>query len=639
MSKSKRLAQYLLALIGGVLLFLSSCSKEDVTSGTPVVITFKVTEITQFTAVSGGDVTDDGGVAIVERGVCWSNTGTPTVEDSKTSNGGGKGKYESSISGLEPNTSYNLRAYATNENGTSYGNVVSFTTREIEETVDLATITLKDVVDITQNSVIVNSEISDDGGDDIITRGVCWGENEEPTIQDNKTEDGNDVGSYSSEITSLKPNTKYYVRAYATNSAGVNYSEASSFTTKEANLPTVSTNEVTDITAVSAISGGEVSDDGGDEIIARGVSWSKNDNPTIDDNKTEDGNEVGVFTSEITELEPHTTYYVSAYATNSAGTAYGDVVSFKSDGPDAPTVTTKAVTDITKTTATSGGDIVSDGGAEITALGVCWSKDDKPTIENNKTEDTEESGTYTSEITGLELNTVYYVRAYATNSTGTSYGEVVSFTTSNAITVPVGNLLFPGANFEDWDLFVSNSHIDPNHSEYFKESGFFAQSAAGEGYEGSKALYINGFLPPGSTVGTNPLMYLSKVYDGFSLEGKSKIVFYMKGTSTRSITFRLYKPNGVARYKFLLGSIDSSKDEVIIPISEGNSPETSPGNNQVGSINTGGKWIKVTLDISNLPHGVSEIEGQDLFGIRIGSATNAAGNYRYDLLLDNFTIE
>ena len=96
-----------------------------------------------------------------------------------------------------------------------------------------------------------------------------------------------------------------------------------------------------------------------------------------------------------------------------------------------PTVTTTAVSDITATTATSGGNITSDGGAEITARGVCWSTSANPTTANSKTTEDTGTGSFTSSITGLTLNTKYYVKAYAMNSVGTSYGDEVTFTTLN----------------------------------------------------------------------------------------------------------------------------------------------------------------------------------------------------------------
>lgn len=91
---------------------------------------------------------------------------------------------------------------------------------------------------------------------------------------------------------------------------------------------------------------------------------------------------------------------------------------------------TAAVTSITATTATSGGTVGADGGASVSARGVCWSTTTNPTIANSKTTDGTGTGTFTSAITGLTSGTTYYVRSYATNSVGTTYGTEVIFTTN-----------------------------------------------------------------------------------------------------------------------------------------------------------------------------------------------------------------
>lgn len=86
----------------------------------------------------------------------------------------------------------------------------------------------------------------------------------------------------------------------------------------------ITTDEVTSITPTCAVSGGEITYDGGKTITAYGVCWATKDTPTVSDNKTEDGDGIGKFTSTLTNLEPGTTYYVRAYATNSIGTSYGE---------------------------------------------------------------------------------------------------------------------------------------------------------------------------------------------------------------------------------------------------------------------------------------------------------------------------
>lgn len=206
-------------------------------------------------------------------------------------------------------------------------------------------------------------------------------------------------------------------------------------------LPTLVTTAATSITSSSAASGGNINADGGAAVTARGICWSTLHNPDITGNHTTDGTGTGAFASNIATLTASTTYYARAYATNSAGTAYGNEISFNTtNAPTAlPTVTTAAITLITATTASGGGNVTADGGAVVTARGICWGTVTNPVVTGNHTTDGSGTGVFVSALTALSPNTVYYVRAYATNNVGTAYGSEVSFTSS---TVAVTSKLF-----------------------------------------------------------------------------------------------------------------------------------------------------------------------------------------------------
>jgi uncharacterized protein (TIGR02145 family) len=184
---------------------------------------------------------------------------------------------------------------------------------------------------VTLFSAISGGTISSDGGDNITAKGVVWNNAPSPTTSlSSKTSEGSGNGSFSSSVANLAPATTYYIRAYASNSTGTSYGNEISFSTKAIVLPTISTLAVSDISVNSAISGGNISVDGGGPITARGVVWDTAKNPTISlATKTVSGTGIGNFSSTIENLEPETTYYTKAYATNSAGTAYGDEVEFK----------------------------------------------------------------------------------------------------------------------------------------------------------------------------------------------------------------------------------------------------------------------------------------------------------------------
>jgi uncharacterized protein (TIGR02145 family) len=295
---------------------------------------------------------------------------------------------------------------------------------------DLPTVTTSNVSAITQTSVVSGGNVTDNGGEEVTARGVCWSTTEKPTISPtNKTSNGTGNGAFTGSIIGLTPKTKYYVRAYATNSEGTGYGNEVSFTTNPLLVPTLTTTTITSVTATTAVSGGNIANDGGGTIIARGVCWNTSSGPTIANNKTINGTGTGSFTSDLIYLQSGTTYYVRAYATNSEGTGYGNEVSFSSNPVLLATLTTATPSSITETTAVSGGNIISDGGGEITERGVCWSTASPPLVTGLHKAEMVTTDAFTSKITGLTEITKYYIRAYANNSAGTAYGDEKSFTT------------------------------------------------------------------------------------------------------------------------------------------------------------------------------------------------------------------
>ena len=308
----------------------------------------------------------------------------------------------------------------------------------------LPTVTTSSVIDITSSTATSGGNVTSDGGATVTARGVCWSISHNPTVSDSHTTNGMGIGSFTSSLTGLSSGTTYYVRAYATNSAGTSYGDEVSFTTSALQLPTVITSEVTNITAITATCGAEVTSDGGATVTARGVCWSISHNPTVSDSHTTNGTGMGSFTSSLTGLSSGTTYYVRAYATNSTGTAYGNEVSFTTFVLQVPTVITSEATNIATTTAICGGEVTSDGGATVTSRGVCWSISHNPTVSDSHTTNGTGMGSFTSSLTGLSSGTTYYVRAYATNSAGTAYGNEVSFATETE--TPQDGLPCPGAS-------------------------------------------------------------------------------------------------------------------------------------------------------------------------------------------------
>jgi|GEM_PF-1517237 len=410
------------------------------TSSPPTVTTQAVTSITPTTATGNGNITVLGVPNPTAHGVVWNTGGTPTTADSKTNGGAASstGAFTASLSSLSPNTTYYIRAYATNTAGTSYGNQVSFTTSPMP-----ATVTTQAVTSITPTTATGNGNITVLGVPNPTAHGVVWNTGGTPTTADSKTNGGaaSATGAFTGSLAGLSPNTTYYVRAYATNTAGTVYGSQVSFTT----LPvaaTVTTQAVTSITPTTATGNGNITVLGVPNPTAHGVVWNTGGTPTTADSKTNGGaaSATGAFTGNLAGLSPNTTYYVRAYATNTAGTVYGSQVSFTTL-PVAATVTTQAVTSITPTTATGNGNITSLGVPNPTAHGVVWNTGGMPTTADSKTNGGAASatGAFTGSITGLSSNVTYYVRAYASNTAGTIYGSQVSFTSATAMPTAITN--------------------------------------------------------------------------------------------------------------------------------------------------------------------------------------------------------
>ena len=201
---------------------------------------------------------------------------------------------------------------------------------------------------------------------------------------------------------------------------------------KVVRLPKVITISADNIYNTGAVINSEVTEDGGSDVTQRGVCWSTNQNPSITDSITNNGNGLGDFNSIISGLTANTTYHVRAYAINSKGTAYSNEINFKTTNTSAslPTLTTTSANNITTNSASSGGNVTSDGGSTVTQRGICWSITQNPTLANTSKASGSGMGSFTSAFSGLTSNTSYYLRAYATNSQGTAYGNQISFKTA-----------------------------------------------------------------------------------------------------------------------------------------------------------------------------------------------------------------
>ncbi len=337
------------------------------------------------------------------------------------------------------------------------------------------TISTGNIANITINSASVSGNITNLGNANITSHGHVWGINNTPTItgsgfSKNNLGTSTSTKSFTTPISGLSENTTYYVRSYATNSVGTSYGDIKSFTTLQpAGFGTLSGGGQTTINIMNAQSGAnfsvnitsKVGDLGSGSIVQYGHVYSfsiqgddlvlgKNNvfSTSLNNSSGLSGkNTIGEFTSTLANLNSTTTYYVRPYITTTAGTVYGTQNNFttpEGTTPPAavkPTVSTDDVTGITTSGANINGTISTLGSSNVTAHGHVWATSNNPTItgsgvtKNNLGTKTT-TGSFLSSIDGLAENTTYYVRAYATNNTGTSYGVSKSFTT---LTPPPSN--------------------------------------------------------------------------------------------------------------------------------------------------------------------------------------------------------
>jgi hypothetical protein len=193
---------------------------------------------------------------------------------------------------------------------------------------DVPVVTTVEVSNVTRTSISCEGMIVSQGDSEIDLKGICWSSNYPPTIKDLVKIDTSKNRSFFCELTSLILDTKYFIRAFATNSFGTGYGKTVSFKTLPPSVPELITYWGDRIRCTSARSGGEITSNGDSPIIDCGVCWSTNENPTLSSNFISAGSVTDKFRIFIPGLDPNTEYYVRAYAINNVGTGYGDIKQF-----------------------------------------------------------------------------------------------------------------------------------------------------------------------------------------------------------------------------------------------------------------------------------------------------------------------
>jgi hypothetical protein len=188
--------------------------------------------------------------------------------------------------------------------------------------------------------------------------------------------------------------------------------------------PVFETLPVNSITDNSAGSGATILSDAGFAITDKGLCFSIFPNPTISNARTKNGPGNLSFTSTMTNLTRNARYYVRSYVTNKNGTYYGNEITFNTrPGPvTAPLVSTRRPVEADSVSMVMGGEVLNDGGSPVTSRGVCYDTTSNPTLASPRTRDGSGVGPFSSTIGGLKRNKKYFVRAYAVNIKGTTFG-------------------------------------------------------------------------------------------------------------------------------------------------------------------------------------------------------------------------
>lgn len=296
---------------------------------------------------------------------------------------------------------------------------------------EILKISTKEALSIGYENATVGGVIMNTSRTEIIEKGIMWGLQPELSFSDNQYIPcgyGNDSFDYN--LSQLSPNTTYYFQAYIKTDNSLFLGEVKSFSTKEIGMALVETYSPESILPSMARFKGEVKYEGGSPVTISGFIWGTF--PEIDYLTSEDipvASGTGLLEYDLNTLEPGKSYFYRAYAINSMGISYGEPINFVTP-QTIPVLTTKPVQNINLYSAVSGGDIESNGGAQITQKGIVWSTQPNPTVSlTTKTTHGSGSDNFDATINQLTPNTIYYVRAYATNSVGTAYGNELTFTT------------------------------------------------------------------------------------------------------------------------------------------------------------------------------------------------------------------
>lgn len=407
----------------------SFCKKKEV----PEVDTNQITNITGTSAKGGGEIINDFGENIIKRGICWSKNSKPDVTDYNTSDGSGSGNFSSTLTNLDPATTYYVRAYAINSSGTGYGMELSFSTLG-----DAPSAITKPASDTTVNSAVINGTVNANFLSTVVSfeYGLTTDYGNSAVVQESPLTGGAGL-DVSAAITGLLADTTYHFRIKAVNSIGTTYGDDLTLRTL-GHAPSAATANASDITLNSAVLNGTVNANYLSTTVSfeygttltYGNTFAAAQNPVT-------GNLATNVSAGITSLTPGTLYHFRVKAVNSLGTTYGSDLTFSSSGL-APTATTTAASGKTLNSAVLNGNLNPNLVSTLVTFEYGLTSaygNSVPATENPITGNTVTN--VSAAISELSAGTTYHFRVKAENSIGISYGTDLTFTTLGNVPTPV----------------------------------------------------------------------------------------------------------------------------------------------------------------------------------------------------------
>jgi len=357
------------------------------------------------------------------------------------------------------------------------------------------------ISDIAYQSATCGGSVSSDGT--IITsRGVCWSTRTSPTLRDSVTLDGMGEGSFTSNLKSLKPDSTYYVRTYATIGKDTLYGSIMKFKTKHSPYA-VNTLNAMNIQLNATSCGGTVSASGSAVILSRGVCFSLSPYPTVDDNFAESIETNATFWTNVSNLQSNTTYYVRAYATAYNAIIYGDNVIFKTR-QTALDVSEPQITSLAATTATVSANVTGETPGTIISQGVCWNTTGNPSTVDKKTDEGTGSNNFSTTMTGLLPGTTYYMRSYVTDNQSTVYGTTSILRTNESGSIGAPSIAVLSST-KSGSVTTLQCKVVYQGSSVVTESGYYMSMSA-DPYP-SAANYSSSATRPGSVTDLTLILY------------------------------------------------------------------------------------------------------------------------------------